>query len=119
MLSVMLVCVTKNSLLSALYEFDTITFISLFCENKTRPQLKCNGHCKLAQMAKEQDKKDAAQALNNLQQEVFLYYQEPVTLLHNVLAGAMPATQYGRMLNMKYSFLYLSLNDKPPQAISC
>ena len=115
---VMLFCVTKNSLLFALYELDTGTFVSLFCENKTRPQLKCNGHCKLAQMAKEQDKKDASQALNNLQQEIFLYYQEPPVLLPDISYCEENSRGFANAPVKKYTCAFLSRNDKPPEFLS-
>lgn len=118
MFSVMLFCVTKNSILFALYEFDTGAFVSLFCENKGRPQLNCNGHCKLVQMAKEQDKKDASDSLNNLQQEIFLYYQEPAQVLQDGSGYAGTITTYTRLLSDNYFFLYCCSNDKPPRFLS-
>lgn len=101
-----------------LYKVNTTLFVSLLCENKARPALKCNGKCKLAQMAKEQDKQDGATALAQLQQEVFLYYQEPVNLLNAPDFTDSKTNAFAFYSNNRYSFLYLSRNDKPPEFLS-
>lgn len=93
-------------------------FVSLLCENKTRPELKCNGHCKLAQMAEEQDKEDGANALVHLQQEIFLYYTDPENLLKGQHSNEIKTKAFALFSNSRYSFLYLSRNDKPPEFLS-
>lgn len=108
----------KNSVLLIFYKANTTLFVSLLCENKSRPELKCNGHCKLAQMAEEQDKEDGANALAHLQQEVSLYYLEPEDLLKKQDFNNTKTKTFALYTNSRYSFLYLSRNDKPPQFLS-
>lgn len=118
LLGIMLFCVSKNSLLLALYKLDTSTFVTLFCENKGRPKMHCNGKCKLMQLAREQDKKDGAIALNNLQTEIFLYYQEPFDFLNKVLPDDLDSNRKTIHKSNRYSFIYLSRQDKPPEFLS-
>ncbi len=118
LLSLMFFCVTKNSVLLVFYKVNTSLFVSLLCENKSRPELKCNGHCKLAQMAKEQDKEDGANALIHLQQEIFLYYMEPENLLKGQHFNDTTTKAFALYTNSRYSFLFLSRNDKPPEFLS-
>lgn len=118
MFPVMLFCVTKNSLLLALYELDTGAFVSLFCENKNRPQLKCNGQCKLTQMAKEQEEENASKTLKNLQQEICLYYLDPSPIFNGLSYSTVLTPTYARLLSNNYSFIYLFRTDKPPRFLS-
>ncbi|GAB3428757.1 hypothetical protein [Niabella aquatica] len=69
-------------------------------------------------MAKEQDQQDGAAALAHLQQEVFLYYQEPATLLKDPAFNDIQTRAFPLYANNRYSFLYLSRNDKPPDFLS-
>ncbi len=119
LLFVMMFCIAKNSVLYTFYSLNADAFISLFCENVDKPALKCNGKCKLAKMAKEEQKEQAEKVLSNLQKEVFLYHQfgyierilqEFVTQITMVLGG-FPKNHY------VYSFYFR--NDKPPQFLSC
>lgn len=69
-------------------------------------------------MAKEQDEKDGAAALANMQSETFLMYHQPfqrlLTLSKNENAITI-TTLYHQSL---YSFLFLTENDKPPRFLS-
>jgi len=69
-------------------------------------------------MAREQDKQDGATALTQLQQEVFLYYQEPIDLLNAPDVSDTKTNVFALYSNNRYSFLYLSRNDKPPEFLS-
>lgn len=40
----------------AYYLFDNEGFVEVFCENKNTPELHCDGKCKLAELANEEDK---------------------------------------------------------------
>lgn len=114
----MLFCVTKNSILYGLYELNTKAFVSVFCENKFRPAMKCNGKCKLAQMAKEQDKKDASEVLANLHHEIFLYHHQSEKIVADVPFTIISSTQDTPCIESLYAFLFLSSSDKPPQFFS-
>lgn len=86
----------------------------MFCENKERPQLKCNGKCKLAKMQKDQNENDAANRLKQLQTEMVYYYPIPsFSIVNNDLCSEeiVRKTTY---FNSLYSFLYTSQLVKPP-----
>ncbi len=107
----------KNAVVYSIYEYDKTLFISLFCENKNRSQLKCNGKCYLAKMQKEQDKKDAADLLKQFQTEI-VYYNSALPVYHlsdapSFCAKEEPIAYY----NKRYSFLFTSHPVKPPEAI--
>ena len=78
----------------------------------------CNGKCKLAQMAKEQDQKDASDTLTNLQQEIFLYHQTQIALLPDALYPLIVKQNHIGYGAKDYTFLYLFRNDKPPEFFS-
>lgn len=107
--------VGKNSILLAIYKADTALFVSLFCENKDRPRLKCNGKCRLAQMAKEQEQKDASDALARAHSETVLYCPLTNMPLNNELEMAVSNTACNAYYEAPYSFLYTSKTIKPPQ----
>ncbi|MGC4232693.1 MAG: hypothetical protein QM594_06900 [Niabella sp.] len=69
-------------------------------------------------MAEEQDKKDGANALVHLQQEIFLYYLEPEHLLKGQLFNDTKTKAFALFTDNRYSFLFLSRNDKPPEFLS-
>lgn len=113
----MLISIMKNSVLYALYDYDKELFISIFCENKDRPQLKCNGKCKFAEMQKEQNEKDANNRLKQLQTEIVYYY--PISSL-DIAYNDFYSEEIVRKeayLNSLYSFLYTSQLVKPPDTV--
>ncbi|WP_143559472.1 hypothetical protein [Sphingobacterium sp. JB170] len=106
--------IMKNPVLYTIYEYDTKLFVSMFCENKSRPQLKCNGKCYLAKMQKEQEDNDASNRLKQLQTEV-VYFNvvTPVYIVSDKLLfveEVKPPAYY----NQLYSFLFTSHLVKPP-----
>lgn len=101
----------------AFYMLNTDAFISLFCENKAKPLLKCNGKCQLAKIAKEQQKEEAEKVLLNLQKEVLWFFQ------YNDMANCMtlfatPHSTLSALLTNHYTHLYFFRDDKPPQFLS-
>jgi hypothetical protein len=105
----------RNNLLYVLYEYDTELFISMFCENKSRPQLHCNGKCKLAKMLKEQKEEEAAKVLKQLQSEVFCYSQ-PIFAYPSRPEKFEEVKRKHPLSNQSlYSFLFTMRNDKPPE----
>ena len=117
-LIVLLICISKNSFLFALYKLDTSAFVTLFCENTARPELNCNGHCALAQMSKEQDQKEGASALVHLQEEVFFYYQDSSKIIYKYILNTSKSIKYPIYINKKYTQPYLTKSDKPPEILS-
>lgn len=104
----------KNSVLYTLYEYDAKMFVSVFCENKNRPQLKCNGKCFLAKMQKEQDKKDASNVLKQLQTEVVFYNPTILFQIVHHETGYTEILKPKAYYNQQYSFLYSAYTIKPP-----
>ncbi|WP_162817767.1 hypothetical protein U0035_08805 [Niabella yanshanensis] len=69
-------------------------------------------------MAKEQDEENASKTLKNLQQEIFLYYQEPTLTFNELSYSTVSTPTYARLLGNNYSFIYLFRTDKPPRFLS-
>lgn len=114
---IMLVSIMKNAVLYAIYKYDTETFIAMFCENKYRPQMKCDGKCKLAKMQKEQNEKDAADTLKQLQVETVCNAPaRPFSIVHNEFFQVDTAIK-GIYYQQSYSFLYVTELIKPPADI--
>lgn len=107
----------KNNVLYTIYKYDTGLFISVFCENKDLPQLRCNGKCKLAKMEKEQSEEDASNMLKQLQTEALCYNE--IKHFHgnypgNPIAEVLKHTAH---YNFSYSFLYTKRFVKPPASM--
>jgi len=117
LLLVLIFCTCKNSLLVAFYKLNTEAFVEAFCENKTRPQLNCNGQCKLAKMAKENQQKEAANTLANLQNEVFFFHQNNMLSIQRKAFFFLNAC-YNSLPGNLYCYTFLSRTDRPPQYLA-
>ena len=107
----------KNSILVGFYEINTKAFVSLFCENKSKPELKCNGKCQISQIAKQEERNTHHNLIIQLQQEVTLFVNEIENInVEKYFFHRNPAFNLFQQHN--YSFLYLSKNDKPPEFLS-
>lgn len=113
----MIFCIAKNSALYTFYKLNTDAFVALFCENKAKPLLKCNGKCQLTKMAKEEQKEAADKVLLNMQKEVFWFYQSSQIINASTLF-TVPKTTVIRIATNHYSYLYFFRDDKPPQFLS-
>jgi len=111
----MLVCLMKNSILYAVYGLDSEVFIELFCVNKDRPDLHCDGKCELSKMFREKQKENASRILVQLQLEnqyfppSFSFDFPEVSLLPG--SESMPAI----LRPDTYSFDYIKESGKPPE----
>ncbi len=113
---IMLLSMMKGTMLYAIYEYDNAFFIELFCVNKDRPQLKCNGQCKLAQMQREENEKKADDMLKQLQSETTYFFPVRSTSLPGNDFLLMPCkTKLPVYYNHLYSFLFISKPVKPPE----
>lgn len=112
LISILLLSLVKSNILYTIYQYDTGLFTQLFCENKQKPQLNCNGKCKLAQLQREQDNKDATETLNRLQVEnVYCNNIEPLHVLNSSITLIdKPASYYC----CHYHFLFTRHLSKPP-----
>ena len=77
------------------YAMFTNDFVERFCENKDRPELKCDGKCALSQMLSQKaDDEKTPINLDLLKNEIVLFIgslttytfvQQPRKVLHNVV----------------------------------
>ncbi len=104
----------KNAVLYAIYEYDTETFIAMFCENKYRPQMKCDGKCKLAKMQKEQNEKEASDTLKQMQTETVCNTPVSAFSIDNNILFSFCKNIQGIYYDQSYSFLYAAELVKPP-----
>jgi len=98
-----------------LFECDRDLFISMFCENIDRPELKCNGQCAMAKMEKEQREEEAANRLKQLQTETVVFScHKSIPLISNTIVTVrfIPQSYYSDL----YTFLHCKQINKPPQA---
>ncbi len=102
-------------MLYTVYEYDTKLFVTMFCENKDRPQLKCNGKCYLSKMQKEQDEKDAESRLKQLQTEIVYYNATTSIYIAQNVLRFVEETEQSAYYNRLYSFLFTSRLVKPPE----
>lgn len=76
--------------------------------------MKCDGKCKLAKMQKEQNEKEAADTLKQMQTEtVFNTPVHPFAIGNHALSSSKIVKQAG-YCNQLYSFLYTAKLLKPP-----
>jgi len=108
----------KTNMLYVIYEYDTKLFIELFCENKAKPQLNCDGKCRLAKMLKERQEENATKVLKQLQAEVSICLPFKYTELPK--REKTENKEDGRCIYKQdlHSFLFAAKSDKPPQFLS-
>ncbi|WP_343670886.1 hypothetical protein [Chitinophaga sp.] len=106
----------KNSILYAVYEYDTKLFIAAFCENKNNPQLHCNGKCQLAKMQREQRENETERLLKELQSEALACPIPSGINLSKQEVTELTATTYPVFTHPIYSYLFCNPRKKPPQA---
>ncbi|MCO5235081.1 MAG: hypothetical protein M9933_02340 [Chitinophagaceae bacterium] len=114
---IMLLSIMKTSILYTVYEYDKAFFIELFCVNKDRPQLKCNGHCKLAQMQQEENEKNADNILKQLQSEIVYFSPVSMSLIDKDCFLVTNKIQFPSYHNQLYSFLFTAKLIKPPATL--
>ncbi len=110
----MLLSMMKTSVLYTIYEHDKAFFIELFCINKDRPQMECNGQCKLAQMQQEKNEKSADDILKQLQSETVYFSPVSMSLISYDRSLMTNKTKLPSCYNHLYSFLFISKLLKPP-----
>lgn len=117
LVSLMLVCLMKNSILYAVYGFDSEVFIELFCVNKDRPDLHCDGKCELSKMFREKQKENASRILVQLQLEN--QYFPPSFSFDFPEAPLLPGAESvpAPLRPDTYSFDYIKESCKPPERV--
>ena len=112
----MLICLMKNSILYAVYGFNREVFIELFCVNKDRPDLHCDGKCELSKMFREKQEENASRILVQLQLENQFFppsftFDFPEVCFPE--PGSAPATDRPDT----YSFDFARKSAKPPEMV--
>lgn len=113
----MFVGIVKNTVLFSIYNYNIDLFVTMFCENKERPELQCNGKCYLSKMQKEQDKNDAANTLSQLQAEIN-YFNASILEFTILFEETFP--QKNKQMDFydsTYTYLHITSIVKPPEAL--
>jgi len=106
----------RYSYMVVFYSVDNQSFTEAFCENKDKPELKCNGKCQMSKLAKQDSSnKQNPNYLENLQREITLFItystsEEFITIQNTYLPDFLYQNQY--------SFLFSRQIPHPPAKIS-
>ncbi|MDD3771200.1 MAG: hypothetical protein PHC38_00930 [Weeksellaceae bacterium] len=71
---ILLFGILKNSMLLGFYLLDNSNFTEIFCENKEKPELHCNGKCELSKLAKESENQNKHSLIQITQDELIIYF---------------------------------------------
>lgn len=96
LLSSLLLQSFSRVILVANYHLNKEFITEAFCENKSKPELACNGKCHLKKQLKEEDNKEDS-PLNNLKEkfEVQLFCQALDHIsINSTLSGKSPFTRF-------------------------
>ena len=94
-----------------LYQYDY--YVNVLCENKEKPELKCNGTCHLAKELKVVDEKESCPELPaQVKVEPALFYQEVEEV---VFATLQERINFPRTSSGIYLSPYLKANLPPPR----
>jgi hypothetical protein len=98
------------------YSVDNKSFTEAFCENKDKPELKCNGKCQMSKLAEQDSSNDKnSNFLENLQREITLFItHSPIEELIAIQNKYLPNFLYQN----QYSFLFSWKIPHPPAKIS-
>ncbi|MDX1720259.1 MAG: hypothetical protein R3353_08865 [Salegentibacter mishustinae] len=101
----------KSGIMISFYMVDTKNFVELFCVNKEKPELECNGKCELSKLAESDTSKEKPSYLDILQKEIVLFYSASYSPQPKILAqNSLVDNEY---LN-NYRFLFTSELILPP-----
>lgn len=96
MIFVLLAGSMKNSLILNFYLLDNQDFTELFCENKEKPAMHCNGNCQLSKMADQENKNEIPAIIQQLKSDL-VYYSDTFTFECSAI-----------QTKTKHSFFYLN-----------
>ncbi|PIE48803.1 MAG: hypothetical protein CSA39_05855 [Flavobacteriales bacterium] len=101
-----------NLYLTVFYQIDRAGFIEKYCENIDKPDLKCNGKCKMTKMALETSSEEKKPEFTiNIEPLVFIIY----TNLTNCLSVSSYIKKAIYFYLNGYTFLNLHVIDHPPE----
>ncbi|TYB76673.1 hypothetical protein ES676_04830 [Bizionia saleffrena] len=91
----------KTSIVYGWYALDIESFVEELCENKDRPELKCNGKCYLNEITANNSAQEK-QTLPNLKWDQLVFCQTELTL------NEAPLYPVVKRENFQYNILYKS-----------
>lgn len=118
-MAIMLLSMMKGTMLYAIYEYDKAVFIDLFCVNTDRPQLQCDGKCKLAEMQREKDERKADDMLKQIQVDAPTFFPAKTLSLVDLQMLTVDTQILPAYYNHLYSYLFSSRLLKPPGKFIC
>jgi dynactin complex subunit len=62
------------------YVMNKSYYATVLCENKAKPKMHCNGHCRLAKELKEQEKQEKLPLSNLKEKTETIVYVQPVKI---------------------------------------
>jgi hypothetical protein len=71
----------KTAILQFEYSFFNESFTEQFCENKAKPELKCNGKCHLKKISKEQNEQDSTKKTITDCEVTYLYVNQNINYI--------------------------------------
>jgi hypothetical protein len=96
------------------YMIDSASFIELFCINKEKPELHCDGKCELSKLAPQDDANPDRPSYLDIFHRELVYYTTDFELgIANF--AKVPTPEYGYQ-NL-YLFLYSTTHDHPPVGV--
>lgn len=106
---------TKASLTYAYYELDPIGFVENLCENKDKPELKCNGKCQLMKVAESQNS-DQNTPESIIDFKELIYYPNPIIKFVFVNETKLKNLDVSVYIN-NYSYKNINNCFHPPRAL--
>lgn len=104
--------ILRVSLTFAYYNIDPIGFIEALCENKDKPELKCNGKCELKKVTQSSRNNEKAPSQLIDFKDILLYKETPFS--YSFRTTIIKNQNLFSYLN-NYSYLQVNSSFHPPQ----
>ena len=108
---VMLFNSIKSGFMISFYLVDNSSFTELFCVNKDKPEMECNGKCEISKLSKDSTTKEKPTHLDFLQRQVVLFFN-PMQQLEVFQFSEEENTLITYLNN--YTYQYLPKSFHPP-----
>ena len=91
------------------------SFTELYCENKDKPELECNGQCEITKAYAQTNSEANPMALENFQRDITFFYQ--ISAVDEPTIAEVDFVPVFSYLN-QYSFLFSRPIPHPPAGIT-
>ncbi|HSP83633.1 MAG TPA: hypothetical protein VLN72_07865 [Gillisia sp.] len=105
----------RFSYLVVFYAVNNQSFTELYCENKDKPELECNGQCEITKAYAQTNSEANPMALENFQRDITFFYQ--ISAVNELIIPEVDFVPFFSYLN-QYSFLFSSPIPHPPAGIA-